>query len=706
MAKHLFDGSDPFPILDGENGFGVVRGKGSKMMVDEAIMGSEGVAPDVANQPAYVGLAIGEKKLRAAFGALLLMLGVVVARAAYVQVVQGADYQRRAEGNRSRIVAVPVERGVMYDRTGTPLVRNVPDFSVSIVPTDLPKDPDRRRESIGRLALLLDVAPTDIEDKLNEFRDYASSGVIVADNLTHDQAVKVSIEEMRTSGVSLVTGTRREYLMTDAIPALSHVLGYEGRLTQKEMESDRGFSYEPSDFIGKAGLEKSYETVLRGRSGEQRIEVDATGRQKTVISEDPGQPGKNLVLTIDADLQKTAEKALREQLKIAHKSRGTVIVLNPNNGDVLAMVSEPAYDANKFAQGISKDDYSALINDPDNPLFSRAISANVASGSVFKPVVGAAAMAEHTINENTSVLSTGGIHVGQAFFPDWKAGGHGVTNLAKGIAESVNTFFYSIGGGTDSITGLGVERIVNYAKKFGYGSPLGIDLPNEGAGFLPSKEWKQKVKGERWYIGDTYHVAIGQGDVIVTPLQVAMMTTVFANHGTLYKPRVVQAMTASDGTRVEREPEVITQQVTDKFAIDAVRRGMRQTVTAGSARSLNALPVQVAGKTGTAQWNSKKDNHAWFTSFAPYDKPQITVTVLMEEGIEGSVNASPVARQIYQWYFGGRKDAGAMPPVVKPSAAPVTPPAPAPIAPVTPPAGSTSPIAPNSAVIEPKPAGG
>jgi penicillin-binding protein 2 len=339
------------------------------------------------------------------------------------------------------------------------------------------------------------------------------------------------------------------------------------------------------------------------------------------------------------------------------------------------MVSEPAYDANKFAQGISKDDYSALINDPDNPLFSRSISANVASGSVFKPVVGAAAMAEHTINENTSVLSTGGIHVGKSFFPDWKAGGHGVTNLAKGIAESVNTFFYSIGGGTDSITGLGVERIVNYAKKFGYGSPLGIDLPNEGAGFLPTKEWKQNTKGERWYIGDTYHVAIGQGDVIVTPLQVAMMTTVFANHGTLYRPRVVQAMTASDGTRVEKDPEVITPQVTDKFAIDAVRRGMRQTVTAGSARSLNALPVQVAGKTGTAQWNSKKSNHAWFTSFAPYDKPTITVTVLVEEGVEGSVNASPVAREIYRWYFGGRKDVGAMPAVVKPSAEPAVPPA-------------------------------
>ncbi len=662
MAKDLFDDSNPFPILDGENGFDVLRSTGAKLMVDDAILGSESMATDSASQPAYVGLALSEKKLRMAFGTLMLMLGLVAARAAYVQVVRGADYQRQAEGNRSRVIAMPVERGVMYDRTGTPLVRNVPDFSVTITPSDLPKDPVARRESIGRLAMLLDLMPTDIEDKLNEFRDYPGLNVIVADNLTHDQAVKVSIEEMRTSGVTLATGTRREYLKTDTVPALSQILGYEGRLTQQEMQSDRGASYEPSDFIGKTGLEKSYETVLRGTNGERRIEVDATGRQKSVISEDPGQPGKDLVLTIDADLQKEAEKDLRAELKAAGKKRGTVIVMDPNNGDVLAMVSEPSFDANLFAKGISKDDYAKLINDPDRPLFSRAISGALASGSVFKPVVGTAAMAEHTITENTTVLSTGGIHLGQAFFPDWKAGGHGVTNLAKGIADSVNTFFYSIGGGTDTIPGLGLERIVSYAKKFGYGSPLGIDLPNEAAGFLPTKEWKLKTKGERWYLGDTYHVAIGQGDVIVTPLQVANMTAVIANHGKMMRPRLVQAVTASDGTRIEKTPEVVNPQVTDRFAVDAVRKGMRQTVTSGSAHSLDALPVAVAGKTGTAQWNSAKDNHAWFTSFAPYDKPQIVVTVLIEEGVEGSVTASPVAKQIYQWYFGGRSATSPKPP--------------------------------------------
>ncbi len=641
----------PFPLTDGETGLGALRTPYDANIVDEAFLGSAGMAADIASQPAYMGLALSSRKIRMAFAAMAALLLIVVLRAAYVQIVRGGDYVRLAEGNRSRMLLVPVERGVMYDRSGTPLVRNIPDFSVTITPDDLPKDPQARRDAIGRLADILGLMPSDIEQKMAEFKDYGGSAVTVADNIGHDQAVRIEIENAATPVIALETGMRREYLDGAEVPSLSHVLGFEGRLTQTELAAQGGAPYQPSDFIGKTGLERSYESVLRGTYGKRRVEVDATGRQKKIISEETGAPGKNLVLTIDAALQKDVERIFKDGLKAAGKTRGSVIVLKPSTGEVLAMVSEPAFDNNLFARGISTDEYEALTKNPDNPLFSRAISGALASGSVFKPVVGAAAMAEGVITPNTTVLSTGGIRVDKWYFPDWKAGGHGPTNLAKALAESVNTFFYYVGGGYGGFKGLGIDRITAYARKFGFGAPLGIDLPSEAGGFLPSKEWKERVKKEAWYIGDTYHAAIGQGDVIVTPLQIAAMTAVFANGGALVRPHVVAAVTSSDGARTPKEPEVIDPQVTDKASIDAVRRGMRQAVTSGSARSLADLPVAVAGKTGTAQWHPTKSPHAWFTSFAPYDKPEVVVTVMIEEGVEGSTSATPIAKAIYQRYF-------------------------------------------------------
>lgn len=639
----------PFPITEGDTGLGVVRTPYAANLIDEAFLGSDAVAtPDVAAQSSYVGLALGARTLRATFGALAVMLAIIVGRAAHVQIALGADYAKLAEGNRSRVVQVPVERGVMYDRDGTPLVRNVPDFAATVTPADLPKDPTARREAIGGLADILGLTPTDIERKLEEFKDYGGDAVTVADNLTHEQAVLVDIRAATTPGIALATGMRREYLTASVAPSLSHVIGFEGRLTKEELDQARKDGYQPSDFLGKTGVEKSYEKILRGTYGKRRIEVDATGRQKKIIAEEQGVPGNNLVLTLDLDLQKDAEEALAAGLKAAGKKRGSVIVTEPSTGAVLAMVSAPAFDNNLFAKGISPEDYAALANDPDHPLFPRAVAGEIASGSVFKPIVGAAAIDEGVITQNTSVFSSGGLRIGVWFFPDWKAGGHGPTNLAKALAESVNTFFYVVGGGLDGSEGLGVARIVEYAKKFGLGAPLGIDVPSEAGGFLPSKEWKEKAKGERWYVGDTYHLAIGQGDVIVTPLQIAAMTGVFANGGALMRPHVVAAVTTADGVRAPIQPETLRTDVVSETAVDVVRRGMRQAVTLGSARALADLPVAVAGKTGTAQWHPTKAPHAWFTSFAPYDKPEIAVTVVIEEGEEGSRTATPVAKEIYR----------------------------------------------------------
>jgi penicillin-binding protein 2 len=330
--------------------------------------------------------------------------------------------------------------------------------------------------------------------------------------------------------------------------------------------------------------------------------------------------------------------------------------MNPSNGEILAIVSLPSFDNNHFAQGISQAEYELLIKQPDKPLFNRAVSGEFPSGSTIKPVMSAAALQEGVINENTTIKSVGGIRIGQWFFPDYLAGGHGTVDVKKAIANSVNTFFYYIGGGYESFTGLGVDRIEKYFKLFGLGSQTGVDLAGEASGFVPSPAWKEEVKGEKWYIGDTYHISIGQGDLLVTPLQVAAYTSVFANKGKLYRPHFIrQVLTSGDTGFKELKEGPVRENFISDNNINIVREAMRQTVTAGSARRLTSLPATSAGKTGTAQWSTKEKPHAWFTGFAPYENPEVVVTILVEEGGEGHLAAVPIAEEYLQWYFGEYK---------------------------------------------------
>jgi len=399
-------------------------------------------------------------------------------------------------------------------------------------------------------------------------------------------------------------------------------------------------------------LEHSWEKELKGSPGRKNIEVDALGRQKKIINENPAQDGYNLQLSLDYQLQKKIEEIAIKNLEIAKLRRASIIAIDPRNGEILALVSLPAYNNNLFAQGISQADYSSFANDPDRPLFNRSVSGEFPSGSTIKPIFSAGALQEGIITPVTSFLSNGGIRIGQWFFPDWRSGGHGQTDVRKAIAESVNTFFYYIGGGYGDFRGLGLDGLVKYAELFGLGETSGIDLPGERSGFVPTEEWKKEVKNEPWYIGDTYHFAIGQGDVLVTPLQVANYTAALANGGTLYKPHVVAKILGSDNQVIRKiEPEIIRQEIVDEDYMRVVQEGMRQAVTSGSARSLAALPVEIAGKTGTAQWSSTKEPHAWFIGFAPFDNPEIALAILVEEGTGGDIMATPIAKDIFSWYF-------------------------------------------------------
>jgi penicillin-binding protein 2 len=583
---------------------------------------------------------------------MLFVFATLFGRLYWLQVAQGDYYQAVADGNRIRIQRIEARRGVIYDRNLKPLVYNIANFLLYFIPADLPSDPKMKQAIINRLAEILKITPQEITEKLAYIKPKSLESyqpLFIIDNIPYEEAMSIYLEQEKMPGVQLSNQTRRQYQLPSL--SLSHILGYTGKINQQELD-ESGKDYSLIDYIGKTGLESFWESELRGQNGKKQVEVDALGKEKRIISESPVVNGYNLRLSIDAVAQAKLEEILTKQLERLKLEKGVAIVLNPNNGEIIAMVSLPTFDNNMFARGITQTEYSNLVNQPANPLFMSAVSGEYPPGSTIKPLVLVAALQEGVVDGNTSFLSLGGIRVGEWFFPDWKAGGHGLTNARKAIAESVNTYFYYIGGGFNDFVGLGIDRMVSYFEKFGLGQQTGIDLPQEATGFLPSKEWKLETKGERWYIGDTYHIAIGQGDLLVTPLQMAYYTAFFANGGKLYRPHLVKTiLTSDDKVFSETDTGPVKENMFDPKNIQIVREGMRQTVTDGSAHSLTSLSVTSAGKTGTAQWSSQKPPHAWFTGWAPYDNPQVTITVLVDQGEEGSAAATPVAREFLQWYF-------------------------------------------------------
>ena len=619
-----------------------------------------------------VGRTFEFSRLRIFVIALIIFGGLLLGRVAWLQIAKGDYYSSLAENNSVRTERVEAKRGIIYDRTGRPLVRNAANFILYLQPADLPLDSGKRAEILAKTAAI--VYPDDaarqqalingLDDRLNKLvpgsADY-SRPISIVDNLDYDKAMLFNLAGQDLPGIVLSTKDLRQYL-TDGVLSLSHILGYIGKVSDADLERDSQ-NYAPIDYIGKAGVESSWESALKGQSGYSKIEVDALGSAKKVLSEQPAVDGDDLELSIDYDLQKKSEEILKSRLQAAKiEDKAVVIIMDPNNGEILTLISLPSYDNNLFAQGITADEYNALADAPDKPLFDRSISGEYPSGSTVKMVVAAGALQEGVIAEHTTVDSTGGIRVGQWFYPDWLAGGHGITDVRKALAWSVNTFFYMIGGGYQNFNGLGVDRLAKYMLLFGLGMETGIDLPNESPGFVPSRAWKEQVKGESWYIGDTYHLAIGQGDLLVTPIQDANWTAVFANHGTLYQPRIVKAVLSdNDRTITPIQPKIIRQKLVDPYNIEVVRQGMRQAVTSGSAAKLQNLPVEAAAKTGTAQWGADPSSvpHAWFTCFAPYKNPQIVVTVLVEEGKEGSQISLNVADDILQYYFAREKNPNA-----------------------------------------------
>ena len=571
-----------------------------------------------------------------------------------LQIVDASKNRDLAQGNSIRPRAILSSRGVIFDSKGRWLARNKPSFALGVYPSDLPIEKKERLSVLSRLSEISAVSVSEIEKKIFEAGSASIQAVIIKADLPREEALILEEKTFGLSGVLIVEQATREY---QSQSGLAHILGYTLPISAEEKKNNP--NYISSEQYGKLGIEKVYENNLRGLPGIEEVEVDSKGKVvRTLLGNGIREPvsGDNIVLNINLDLQNQMANDLSVGISAAGADvhSGVAIAINPNTGAVLGLVSLPSYDNNIFSGEVDQNQYQALLNDPNLPLLNRATMGAYPSGSVIKIVMAAAGLEDGIITKNTSIETPPEITVGEYKFPDWKW--HtGMTNVTRALAESNDIFFYALSGGFDKISGLGVEKIAKYLSLFGFGKKTGIDLASESTGLVPTPEWKERVKKENWYIGNTYHLGIGQGDFLTTPIQMAKALLPFANGGKLLTPQIVKEITNSNEEVVKKfSPVVEKEGFISAENIKTVQEGMRQTVLYGSARTMADLPVSSAAKTGTAQFLNNQKMHAWFVTYAPYENPEIAVVVLVDGGGQGNEVALPVAKSILSWYFANK----------------------------------------------------
>jgi penicillin-binding protein 2 len=591
------------------------------------------VPPELTRRLALVG------------GLVVLVIALLISRLWYLQVIRGSAMRLTSENNRIRLTRLPAARGLVYDRFGELLVDNRPSFDVVLVP----EDTGDRAATVAMLARYLDEPQADLEARLRApSRRPPYAGIVVERDLEWEDVVALETHQLDLPGVTVTVQPRRYYPHGSLA---SHLLGYVGEANDRELAEDP--RRRPGDLMGKGGLERIWDDELRGTAGGQQVEVDALGRRVRVLSEVPDVSGDTLVLTLDRDLQTLAERAMGEQ-------RGAIVALDPRNGDILAMVSKPDYDPNLFARGIRSGEWRELTTDPWNPLTNRVTQGQFAPGSIFKVAVAAGLLAEHVVTPQQHVFCPGGTQFGNRWFRCWNRSGHGSMNLHWGIVQSCDVYFYVNG------QRLGIDRLAEYVRRFGLGHPTGVAIPHEASGTIPDTAWKRRRFDAPWYPGETLSVAIGQGYVTTTPMQMAVMAATIANGGTRYRPQYVKRVEAPDGA-VKREivPEVLGYADVDAAVLEEVRSGMRDVVMSerGTGKRARVPGVAVAGKTGTAQvvslaeasgrgGHERTRDHAWFIAFAPVEAPTIAVAALVEHaGGGGGAIAAPIVGQMLSRYF-------------------------------------------------------
>lgn len=604
-----------------------------------------------------------------AFGlVVVLAAGALTTRLFAIQVAGNTPYTAIAASTRTVLEALPSTRGVIYDRNGTPLVANAASYSVKIRPSELPES--RRAEVVGTVAALTGQDPADINVAIDSNPGSRYDSVRVAQDVDPEVAGFLAESGSELPGVEVVVETRRNYELG---PLFSHVLGYTGPISGEELLDLREDGYLPDDLLGRAGVESTYEALLRGEYGLQTVERDAAGRPVQVLRTDrPPVAGSSLRLTLDIDAQRDAEKAMLWGMKAAGLKRGVVIVMNPQNGEILALVSLPSYDDNIFGQGITGSEYQKLLSDPEKPMINHGISDQYPPGSTYKLVAGTGVLADGKITASTRIRTMGFISLGGFKFRDWNGAGFGMCNIYCGFGHSSDTFFYQ------AAAMLGIDRHGYWGKEFGFGSPTGIDLPAEASGVVPTNQWKIDTLGLPIYPGEVFLAGIGQGYVAVTPMQLINAYSALANGGTLYKPHVVGEIIAPDGTVRKVQPEVLGEVDAPDNVLRVMRRAGRNMVVIRHTYNLVDLPIVIAGKTGTAQFGTPDRRgvlpfHSWFAGFTPkdpYKKPsdpngwkavqrtdsELAVLVFAyNSGTKGNA-ATEIAKYFFQLHYDIKKD--------------------------------------------------
>ncbi len=573
----------------------------------------------------------------------VLVIAVLIGRAAYLQIYQGEYYAGLADGNRIRIVPSMAPRGTFYDRNGELLVTNRPGFSVSLLPLTAPISDD----VIDRLSDLLKVPTDEIKTKIAGHSGF--NPIRIKTDVTPDIVSIIEEQKSQYPGVVIEVTPIRDYILKQEG---AHTFGYVSEINDTELEKMKDEGYKSGDIIGKFGLEKVYDKELRGENGGQQVEVDVSGKPVQILGRKEPVPGDDLELTIDINLQQAAEKAVDEQLTQIGAHAAAAVVMNPQTGEILAMVSRPAFDPNLFAHGISSKDWNQLNNNPYHPMDNKTITGEYPPGSTFKIVTGTAALTEGVVTPDEQIFDSGHHWI----IPKGNADGEalGWLNFRTALAHSDNVYFYEMGNR------LGIDRLEKYARMFGLGAKTGIDLPYEATGLVANRRYKEKNFDDgEWYLSETFDAAIGQGFNLVTPLQAAMVMGEIAADGKRYKPHVVNRIIAPDGSVVKDfQPELLSQLDVPEEDIKLVQDGLHDVTKYGTAASsFRGFTVDIAGKTGTAE-NSQGRDHGWFVAYGPFDNPNIVVAVIVENGGYGSQSAVPIGRKILEAAFGLNQDNG------------------------------------------------
>lgn len=603
-----------------------------------------------------------------AFGlAVVLAAGALSTRLFAIQIGGAMPYTAIAAQTRTVTEPLPSTRGVIFDRNGKPLVSNTASYSVKIRPADLPES--RRADVVSALAALIGEDPVSINVALDSNTGSSYDLVRVAQDIDPRVAGLIAESSADLPGVQVVVETRRDYVLG---PLLSQVLGYTAPINGDEFSTLKDQGYLPDDQLGRTGVESEYESLLRGQYGLETVQRDAAGRDIQVINTAQAPvAGSSLKLSIDVHQQQLAQQAMEWGMKAAGLKRGVVIVMNPQTGEILALVSLPTYDDNLFSQGISASDYQALLNNPQKPLVNHAISDQYPPGSTYKLVAGTGVLADGKITASTKIRTAGSLSLGGFRFNDWNGHGFGLCNIYCGFGNSSDTFFYQ------AAAMLGIDRHAYWGKQYGFGAPTQIDLPNEASGTVPSNQWKLDTLGLPIYPGEVYLAGIGQGYVQVTPIQLLNAYAALANGGTLYKPHLVDQIIAPDGTVTNIAPQVLGEVDASQKVLAIMRRAARETVVIRHTWNLVDLPIVIAGKTGTAEFGSGARGHlayhTWFVGFVPKnpwktasdpngwkavartDSQLIVLVLAFDSNTRGNA-ATEIAKYFFQLHFGIKKD--------------------------------------------------